>query len=107
MKLIEKVWKKRDSKKIDSFEVGTVYGLKQIHKYIFENLLPFAGEIRDKNISKGNFRVANPLYLNDMLSKIERMSEETLDEIIDKYVEMNIVHPFLELNGSVEICRVM
>ena len=66
---------------------------------MFDGLYDFAGLIREKNISKGNFRFANPLYLEDMLKKIETMSESTLDEIIDKYVKMNIAHPFLEGNG--------
>jgi len=87
------------SKKIDAIEVGTISGLKDIHKYIFEDLFSFAGTIRDKNISKGNFRFANPLYLDDILSKIEMMPENTIDEIIDKYVEINIAHPFLDGNG--------
>jgi len=81
---------------INNVEVGTTKGLKQIHKYLFDNLYDFAGVIRKKNISKGNFRFANPLYLEDMLKKIETMGESSLDEIIDKYVEMNIAHPFLE-----------
>ena len=80
-------------------EVGTVKGLQQIHKYLFDNLYDFAGIIRKENISKGNFRFANSLYLEDILKKIETMSESTLDDIIDKYVEMNIAHPFLEGNG--------
>lgn len=87
------------SKQIDNIEVGTVKGLQQIHKYLFDNLYDFAGIIRKENISKGNFRFANVLYLEDILKKIETMGESTLDEIIDKYVEMNIAHPFLEGNG--------
>mgnify|MGYP001623775273 FL=1 len=87
------------SKQIDNIEVGTVKGLQQIHKYLFDNLYDFAGNIRKENISKGNFRFANALYLEDILKKIETMGEATLDEIIDKYVEMNIAHPFLEGNG--------
>jgi len=98
-KSLEKSIELFNSKKIDDFEVGTIKGLRQIHKYIFEGLLPHAGVIRDKNISKGNFRFANPLYLEEMLNKIETMSEETIDEIIDKYVEMNIAHPFFDGNG--------
>jgi len=98
-KSLEKAIELFASNKIDDFEVGTTNGLKQIHKYIFEDIFPFAGVIRDKNISKGNFRFANPLYLNDMLNKIETMPEGTIDEIIDKYVEMNIAHPFLDGNG--------
>ena len=87
------------SKQIDNIEVGIVEGLQQIHKYLFDNLYDFAGIIRKENISKGNFRFANALYLEDILKKIETMGEATLDEIIDKYVEMNIAHPFLEGNG--------
>ena len=87
------------SKQIDNIEVGTVKGLQQIHKYLFDNLYDFASNIRKENISKGNFRFANALYLEDILKKIETMGEATLDEIIDKYVEMNIAHPFLEGNG--------
>ena len=84
---------------IDNIEVGTTKGLQQIHKYLFDGLYDFAGIIRKENISKGNFRFGNSLYLEDMLKKIETMSEATLNEIIDKYVEMNIAHPFLEGNG--------
>ena len=84
---------------INSIEIGTVKGLKQIHKYLFDGLYDFAGQIRKQSISKGNFRFANPLYLEDILKKIETMEETTLDDIIDKYVEMNIAHPFLEGNG--------
>ena len=84
---------------IDSIEVGTTKGLQQIHKYLFDGLYDFAGKIRTQNISKGNFRFGNSLYLEDMLKKIETMKEDTLDNIIDKYVEMNIAHPFLEGNG--------
>ena len=84
---------------IHSIEVGTVRGLQQIHQYLFEGLYDFAGQIRKQNISKGNFRFANILYLEDILKKIETMDEQTLGDIIDKYVEMNIAHPFLEGNG--------
>ena len=84
---------------IDNIEVGITKGLQQIHKYLFDGLYDFAGVIRKENISKGNFRFGNSLYLEEMLKKIETMSEATLNEIIDKYVEMNIVHPFLEGNG--------
>jgi len=98
-KSLEKAMELFSSKKIDNFEVGTINSLKQIHKYIFNDLFSFAGIVRDKNISKGNFRFANPLFLDDMLNKIEAMPEETIDEIVDKYVEMNIAHPFLDGNG--------
>ena len=98
-KSLEKAKNLFSSGDINHIEVGTVKGLQQIHKYLFDGLYDLAGLIREKNISKGNFRFANPLYLEDMLKKIETMSESTLDEIIDKYVEMNIAHPFLEGNG--------
>lgn len=87
------------SDEINNIEVGTVMGLQQIHKYLFQDLYDFAGIIRKENISKGNFRFANSLYLEDILKKIEIMPEATLEEIIAKYVEMNIAHPFLEGNG--------
>lgn len=96
---IEKARKLFDSGDISACEVGTTKGLQQIHKYIFDGLYEFAGEIRTKNISKGNFRFANSLYLTEALSKIEQMPESTFEEIIAKYVEMNIAHPFLEGNG--------
>ncbi len=84
---------------ISQIEVGSVKGLQQIHKYLFDDLYDFAGEIREKNLSKGNFRFANTLYLTEVLAKIEKMPENTFEEIIAKYVEMNIAHPFLEGNG--------
>jgi cell filamentation protein len=71
----------------------------QIHAYLFDGLYDFAGQIRTQNISKGGFRFANALYLNEILVKIEQMPEATFEEIIAKYVEMNIAHPFLEGNG--------
>lgn len=74
-------------------------GLQQIHKYLFQDLYDFAGTIRKENISKGNFRFANTLYLEEVLKKIETMPESTIEEIVAKYVEMNIAHPFLEGNG--------
>lgn len=98
-KSLENAKKLFSSNKISNIEVGTVKGLQQIHKYLFNGLYDFAGMIRKQNISKGNFRFANTLYLEDILKKIETMGESTLDEIIDKYVEMNIAHPFLEGNG--------
>ncbi len=98
-KSLEKAKKLFSSKEIDSIEVGTVKSLLEIHKYIFDGLYDFAGQIREKNISKGNFRFANTLYLKDILRKIETMPENNIDDIIEKYVEMNIAHPFLEGNG--------
>ncbi len=84
---------------INKVEVGTVKGLQSIHKYLFNNLYDFAGQIRTKNISKGNCRFANSLYLKEILEKIEQMPEDTFENIIKKYVEMNIAHPFMEGNG--------
>ena len=84
---------------INEIEVGTVKGLQSIHKYLFNNLYDFAGQIRTKNISKGNFRFANSLYLKEILEKIEQMPEDSFENIIKKYVEMNIAHPFMEGNG--------
>ena len=95
---IEKAYLLFDSKEINNFEVGTLKGLQQIHKFLFDELYDFAGEIRILNISKGNFRFANSLYLKEILNKIETMNENTFEEIIAKYVEMNIAHPFMEGN---------
>ena len=88
-----------ESGDIDSIEVGTTAGLQQIHRYLFGGLYDFAGQIREDNISKGGFRFANAMYLKEALVKIEQMPERTFEEIIAKYVEMNIAHPFLEGNG--------
>lgn len=88
-----------DSGEIDSIEVGTVAGLQAIHRALFGGLYHFAGRIREKNISKGGFRFANSLYLKEALAAIERMPETTYEEIIAKYVEMNVAHPFMEGNG--------
>lgn len=88
-----------DSKKINDFEVGTFKGLSQIHRYLFEDVYSFAGEIRKVNIAKGNFRFASVLYLEDILKKIDNMPHDNFDNIISKYVEMNVTHPFREGNG--------
>lgn len=88
-----------ESSFIDSIEVGTAKGLQQVHAYLFGGLYDFAGQIRQKNISKGGFQFAVAHYLGNSLNQIERMPEDTLDEIVDKYVEMNIAHPFMEGNG--------
>ena len=88
-----------DSGAINDIDSGTIRGLQQIHSYLFGGLYDFAGKIREKNISKGGFTFANSMYLHDALKKIETMPESTVDEIIEKYVEMNIAHPFIEGNG--------
>lgn len=88
-----------DSDIINNIEVGTVNGLQQIHSFLFGGLYSFAGKIREKNISKDNFTFGSALYLNETLSKIEKMPEATFDNIVEKYVEMNIAHPFMEGNG--------
>ncbi|MDR0903225.1 MAG: Fic family protein [Ruminococcus sp.] len=80
-------------------EAGTTAGLAAIHRYIFDGVFDFAGKIRNKNIAKGNFRFASALYLNEILAKIDEMPDESFDEIIAKYIEMNIAHPFFEGNG--------
>ena len=88
-----------ESGDIDRIEVGTVSGLCEIHRYLFGGLYDFAGKIRTLNIAKGGFRFANCLYLSAILPVIEQMPETTFEEIIAKYVEMNIAHPFMEGNG--------
>ena len=88
-----------ESGDIDKIEVGTIKGLCQIHRSLFEGLYDFAGKIRNLNIAKGGFRFANSLYLEVILPVIEKMPESTFEEIIAKYVEMNIAHPFMEGNG--------
>ncbi len=88
-----------DSSFINSIEVGTIKGLQQIHAYLFGGLYDFAGQIRQKNISKGGFQFAVSQFLGATLKQIEEMPENTFDEIVNKYVEMNIAHPFMEGNG--------
>jgi cell filamentation protein len=88
-----------ESNLIDEIEVGTTNGLQQIHAYLFGGLYDFAGQIRQKNISKGGFQFAVSKFLGATLKQIEGMPENTFDEIVDKYVEMNIAHPFMEGNG--------
>lgn len=84
---------------LNSMEPGTMKCLQQIHAYIFGGLYDFAGQVRTKNISKGGFTFANCMHFPDTLQVIERMAETTFDEIMDKYVEMNVAHPFMEGNG--------
>ncbi len=88
-----------DSPDLLSFEVGTTMGLQQIHEYLFGGLYDFAGKIRTKNISKGGFTFASSVYLVSGLADIEKMPETTFEEIVKKYIELNIAHPFMEGNG--------
>ncbi|MDD4819289.1 MAG: Fic family protein [Flavobacteriales bacterium] len=88
-----------ESSLIDNIEIGTVKGLQQIHAYLFGGLYDFAGQIRTVNIAKGGFQFAMAQYLSTTLESIERMAEDSFDAIVDKYVEMNIAHPFREGNG--------
>lgn len=84
---------------LDKIEVGTFEGLSQIHKYLFGDIYDFAGRIRTVNLAKGNFRFTPLAYLEEAIKNIEKMPESTFEEIIEKYVEMNIAHPFREGNG--------
>ena len=84
---------------LDTLPAGTFSALQAIHRYLFEDIYPFAGELRTVNLAKGNFRFASALYLYDVLKHVEQMPQTDFDEIIEKYVEMNIAHPFREGNG--------
>ena len=100
----EKISKKKaielfESGMLDKLEAGKFASLKAIHKHLFEDIYDFAGEMRTVNISKGNFRFAPLMYLEAALENIDKMPQSTFDEIIEKYVEMNIAHPFREGNG--------
>lgn len=88
-----------ESNIVEEFEVGRFSGLAKIHKFLFDELYDFAGEVRTVNIAKGNFRFAPVMYLDAALKHIDDMPQSTFDEIIEKYVEMNIAHPFREGNG--------
>ncbi len=88
-----------DTGLLDTFEVGTFAGLAKIHKHLFDEIYDFAGEVRTVNIAKGNFRFAPVMYLHAALESIDRMPQSTFDEIIEKYVEMNVAHPFREGDG--------
>lgn len=85
--------------KLDTFEVGTFRGLSDIHRYLFEEIYAFAGKLRTVNIAKGGFRFVPVMYLNEALKSIDVMPQSTFDEIVGKYVEMNVAHPFREGNG--------
>ena len=100
----EKISKKKaiqlfESGYLDSLEAGTYKTLAEIHRYLFEDIYDFAGKVRDVNIAKGNFRFAPVMYLQAALENIEKMPQSTFDEIVSKYVEMNVAHPFREGNG--------
>ena len=88
-----------DRKLLDTFDVGTFAGLAAIHKYLFQDIYDFAGELRTVNIAKGNFRFAPLMCLQAALHNIDKMPQSNFDEIVEKYVEMNIAHPFREGNG--------
>jgi cell filamentation protein len=96
---LENAKKLFESGAVNNIEVGTTKGLQAIHKALFDGLYDFAGIIRTQNIAKGGFRFANALYLNEALAAIEKMPENTFEQIIAKYVEMNVAHPFMEGNG--------
>ena len=100
----ERITKKKalelfENNMMDNLEVGTFKGLAEIHRYLFEDIYEFAGKLRKENISKSNFRFASAMYLKEALEKIDKMPQSNFEEIIDKYVEMNIAHPFREGNG--------
>ena len=84
---------------LNSLEAGKFNSLSEIHKYLFDEIYPFAGEVRDVNLAKGNFRFAPVMYLKPALEHIDNMQQSTFEEIIEKYVEMNVAHPFREGNG--------
>lgn len=88
-----------ESGRLDQLEAGSFAALQEIHKILFDEIYDFAGEVRTVNLSKGNFRFAPVMYLDAALANVERMPQSTFDEIVEKYVEMNVAHPFREGNG--------
>lgn len=88
-----------DKKLLDNLQTGTFESLKFIHKYLFEDIHDFAGAVRNENIANGNFRFTPVIYLNESIKNIEKMPQKTFEQIIEKYVEMNVAHPFREGNG--------
>ena len=104
VRIEEKISKRKavemfESGYLESLEAGTFEGLAKIHRYLFDEIYDFAGEVRKVNISKGNFRFAPLMYLDAALQSIDKMPQSTFDEIVEKYVEMNVAHPFREGNG--------
>jgi cell filamentation protein len=99
LRSLKNAYRLYENNDIETFEVGTTKGLRQIHFYLFRGCYTFAGKIREQNISKGGFRFANSLYLDEILTKIETMRDYSFEEIITKYIEMNIAHPFMDGNG--------
>src|SRR5690606_27136461 len=100
----EKISKKKalemfESGLLDTFEIGSFKALSEIHKRLFGDIYDFAGKVREVNIAKGNFRFVPVMYLEAALDNIEKMPQSTFNEIIEKYVEMNVAHPFREGNG--------
>lgn len=103
-KMEEKITKKKalelfETGKLEDVEVGTFAGLSKIHQFLFEDIYEFAGKIRKENIAKNNFRFASVMYLEEALKQIDNMPQSNFDEIVEKYIEMNIAHPFREGNG--------
>ena len=99
IRLFNKFNRNENKNTLNNLKIGTFECLSSIHEYLFNEIYSFAGKIRKENIAKGNFRFASSLYLEDILKKIDKMPENNYDEIIKKYVEMNVAHPFREGNG--------
>ncbi|MEE1038173.1 MAG: Fic family protein [Eubacterium sp.] len=102
--LEEKISKKKaielfENDKLDQLQAGSFEALQEIHRFLFEDIYDFAGKVRDVNISKGSFRFAPVMYIDAAISNVEKMPQSNFDEIVEKYVEMNVIHPFREGNG--------